>query len=210
MSIATGKFKVILFGLSKALPLAAKFYPAYAERLTERNLVAQIMARDEGVGRWFKIKNGRVTSGGGLHANPDVTIAFKNATLGADLLTPPFNWLNQINAQKDFKMTVDGPEDLSNWFAQTVMLLMSVRLDMGVPQKDGTIRYCNMANGGPLFVYVKDGKIVRTTLIDFDETDPQPWSITAKGVKLTPPRKTTLAPHGQNSKAIVYSPDRAL
>ena len=34
MSIASGKFKVILFGLSKALPLAAKFYPAYAERLT--------------------------------------------------------------------------------------------------------------------------------------------------------------------------------
>ena len=210
MSIASGKFKVILFGLSKALPLAAKFYPAYAERLTERNLTAQIMARDEEVGRWFKIKNGRVTSRAGLHPNPDVTIAFKNATLGADLLTPPFNWLNQINAQKDFKMTVDGPEDLSNWFAQTVMLLMSVRLDMGVPQKDGTIRYCNMANGGPLFVYVKDGKIIRTTLIDFDETDPQPWSIMAKGVKLTPPRKTTLAPHGQNSKAIVYSPDRAL
>jgi len=91
MSIATGKFKVILFGLSKALPLAAKFYPAYAERLTERNLTAQIMARDEEVGRWFRIKNGRVTSGAGIHANPDVTIAFKNATLGADLLTPPFN-----------------------------------------------------------------------------------------------------------------------
>ena len=27
---------------------------------------------------------------------------------------------------------------------------------------------------------------------------------------LTPPRKTTLAPHGQNSKSIVYSPDRLL
>jgi trimethylamine-N-oxide reductase (cytochrome c) len=27
---------------------------------------------------------------------------------------------------------------------------------------------------------------------------------------LTPPRKTTLAPHGQNAKSIIYSPDRLL
>ena len=31
-----------------------------------------------------------------------------------------------------------------------------------------------------------------------------------QGPKLTPPRKTTLAPHGQNAKSIVYSPDRLL
>ena len=72
------------------------------------------------------------------------------------------------------------------------------------------MRYCNMANGGPLFVYVKDGKIIRTTPIDFDDTDPQPWTIEARGMKFTPPRKTTLAPHGQNAKSIVYSPDRLL
>ena len=29
-------------------------------------------------------------------------------------------------------------------------------------------------------------------------------------MKFTPPRKTTLAPHGQNAKSIVYSPDRLL
>ena len=75
---------------------------------------------------------------------------------------------------------------------------------------DGTMRYCNMTNGGPLFVYVKDGKIVRTTPIDFDDTDPQPWTIEARGLKFTPPRKTTLAPHGQNSRSIIYSPDRLL
>ena len=27
---------------------------------------------------------------------------FKNAAIGAGLLMPPINWLNQINAQKDF------------------------------------------------------------------------------------------------------------
>ena len=30
------------------------------------------------------------------------------------------------------------------------------------------MRYCNMTNGGPVFVTVKDGKIVRMTPIEFD------------------------------------------
>ena len=72
------------------------------------------------------------------------------------------------------------------------------------------MRYCNMTNGGPVFVYVKDGKIVRMTPIDFGDDDPPPWTIRARGLELTPPRKTTLAPHGQNAKSIVYSPDRLL
>ena len=42
---------------------------------------------------------------------------------------PPINWLDQINAQKDFKLTVDGPEDLTNWFAQTIMMSQSVGLE---------------------------------------------------------------------------------
>ena len=75
---------------------------------------------------------------------------------------------------------------------------------------DGSMRYCNMTNGGPVFVYVKDGKIVRITPIDFDDTDAQPWTIEARGMKFTPPRRTTLAPHGQNYKSMVYSPDRLL
>ena len=40
---------------------------------------------------------------------------------------PPINWLDQINAQKDFKLTVDGPEDLTNWFAQTIMMSQTRR-----------------------------------------------------------------------------------
>ena len=42
---------------------------------------------------------------------------------------PPINWLDQINAQKDFILTVDGPEDLTNWFAQTMMMSQSAGLE---------------------------------------------------------------------------------
>ena len=48
------------------------------------------------------------------------------------------------------------------------------------------------------------------TPIDLTDDDGASWTIEAKGLKLTPPRKTTLAPHGQNAKSIVYSPDRLL
>jgi trimethylamine-N-oxide reductase (cytochrome c) len=173
-----------------------------------RTRIAQIKARDEGVGRWISIRDGVISSGRGMHAQPDVTLSFKNAAIGASLLTPPINWLNQVNAQKDFTLAIDGSEDLTNWFAQTLMMMQTVGWKFGVRLPDGTMRYCNMANGGPLFVYVKDGKIIGTTPIDFDETDSQPWTIHARGMNLTPPRKTTLARHGQNSRSIIYSPDR--
>src|SRR3984957_7630248 len=210
MTFSTIKLSLILFGLAQLLKLQAFRHPAFRARLKERDLVAQILARDEETGRWFRLKDGRITSGAGLHPSPDIKLMFKNAAIGAALLTPPVNWLNQINAQKDFVLGVEGPEDLTNWFAQTLMMSQTVGCQIGTRLEDGTLRYCNMTNGGPVFVYVKDGKIVRMTPIDFDADDPQPWTIDAKGVKLTPPRKTTLAPHGQNAKSIVYSPSRLL
>src|SRR5262249_55758382 len=120
------KFKIILWGLAHLLKLSAWRYPEFRARLKERNLVAQIKARDEEAGRWYAFRDGHVTSGAGLRADAEVTLAFKNAWLGANLLMPPINWLDQINAQKDFKLTVDGPEDLTNWFAQTIMASQSV------------------------------------------------------------------------------------
>src|SRR6266545_2430190 len=186
------KFSLILWGLGQLLKYAAWRFPAFRARLKERNLVAQIKARDEEIGRWYAIRDGQVTSGRGLRTDADVTLAFKTAGLGADLLMPPINWLDQINAQKDFKLTVDGPEDLTNWFAQTIMQCQTAGWKFGTPMPDGSMRYCNMTNGGPVFVTVKDDKIVRMTPIEFGAEDPQPWTIEARGMKFTPPRKTTL------------------
>ncbi len=210
MSIATSKFSTVLWGLAQLLQMQVRRYPEFAARVKERNLVFQLIAREEETGRWFRFHEGRISSGKGRHGSPQVTLAFKNAKLGAKLLTPPINWLDQINAQKDFKLTVEGPEDLTNWVAQTIMMAQTAGYQMGIKQPDGSMRYCNMTNGGPVFVYVKDGKIVRMTPIDLDEKDGASWTIKARGIDLTPPRKTTLAPHGQNAKSIVYSPDRLL
>src|SRR6476659_1560539 len=210
MNFGALKLAVILFGLSLLLKFQAWRHPAYRERLKEKNLTAQFMARDDEIGRWFKIQDGRVTSGSGGLKNADVTVAFKNAALGADLLTPPINWLDQINAQKEFSLAVQGDDGLANWFAQTVIMAQTIGLKYGTRLPDGSMRYCNMTNGGPVFVTVKDGKIVRMTPIDLADDDGASFTIEARGLKLSPPRKTTLAPHGQNAKSIVYSPDRLL
>jgi len=46
--------------------------------------------------------------------------------------------------------------------------------------------------GGPVKVYVKDGKIVRMRPIVFDNTDAPSWVIDARGKRFTPPRKCSL------------------
>ncbi len=136
------KFEIILFALPVVLKFSARRYPAFAAQLKQRNLIAQIKVRDEGIGRWISIYDGNIRSGRGLHATPDVTLSFKNAAIGASLLTPPINWLDQINAQKDVVLTVDGPEDLTNWFAQTLMKVRTVGWKFGVRMPDGAMRYC--------------------------------------------------------------------
>ena len=75
---------------------------------------------------------------------------------------------------------------------------------------EGEIRLTNSSTGGPVFVYVKDGKIVRITPMDFDETDPEGWKIEARGRVFKAPRYTTIAPFTAGQKSMIYSDRRIL
>ncbi len=72
------------------------------------------------------------------------------------------------------------------------------------------VRMTNSSTGGPVFVYVKDGKIVRITPMDFDETDAPSWEIEARGRTFTPPRKTTLSMYTAGFKSMIYSDKRIM
>ncbi len=65
--------------MAQLLKMAARRHAAFRARLKERNLVAQIMARDEETGRWYRFNDGRITTGAGLHPKPDIKLMFKNA-----------------------------------------------------------------------------------------------------------------------------------
>ena len=71
-------------------------------------------------------------------------------------------------------------------------------------------RMTNGTTGGPVFVYVKDGEILRITPITLDETDADSWSITARGRTFSPPRKNTVSPMTVAQRSLVYSPKRIL
>jgi trimethylamine-N-oxide reductase (cytochrome c) len=204
------KFSVLLYGMSLALRFAAWRYAAFARRLAEKNFTAQIRTFDGSVARHFTFRNGRIASGGGLHPAPDISISVVSAGLGARLFVPWVSQLERIEAMKNFDFKADGPDALVVWFTQTLMMMRSAGWKYGTAMRDGTTRYVTNTNGGPLFVYVKDGKIIRMTPLEFDGDDAGPWTIRARGKSFTPPHQTTIATHSLAGKSTIYSPQRLL
>jgi molybdopterin guanine dinucleotide-containing S/N-oxide reductase-like protein len=203
-------FFFILFGVKVLLILMALFHPWFKARLREKNFTAQISTKDESMGRYFTFMGERIVSKGGIHPQPDMTITYRDAALGARLMPPWRNQLEQISAMKGFQINIMGPDDLTSWFLETLYQMLSVGIEYGIDAGNGVRRYVSGTNGGPVFVYVKDGKILRITPIDFDKDDAEPWTIEARGKKFSPPRKTTLSPYSFSWKSMIYSPDRLL
>ena len=204
------RFLIILWGIPLAMRAVALIFPEYAALLKEKDLIAQFKVADKPKGRWIKLRNGKISSGSGLHENPDIALVFKNEAIGASFLTPPFDQLERIDAAKNFKIGVEGDDGLAVWFMAALARLETVSWPSGKDVGNGVKRYTNGTNGGPIFVYVKDGKIIRTTPIDFDDEDAPSWSIKARGKTFTPPRRTTLSSHGLCQKSMAYSKDRIL
>ena len=63
-------------------------------------------------------------------------------------------------------------------------------------------------NGGPISVYVEDGRIVRVRPLVAEEADLRPWVIEAGNRRYSPPKKFNLAPFVLTERDRVYSPDR--
>ncbi len=204
------RLAVILWGIPQAMRVCAAIYPKFKERLKEWDCIAQFQTREEGTGRWIQLQNGRIRTGAGIHAKPDFTVFFKNAKIAADFLTPPFDQLERIHAAKNFQVTLQGPDDLVVWFMHLVASMESYTWTIGTDMGNGITRYTNGTNGGPIFVYAKDGKIIRTTPMDLDASDPGSFTIKARGKTFKPPRNTTLAAHGACQKSLVYSKNRIL
>ena len=67
--------------------------------------------------------------------------------------------------------------------------------------------FTSLTNGGPVTVYVRDGKVVRIRPLVADERDFKPWSIQAGGRTYTPPKKFNLAPyaHAERQRVMISS-----
>lgn len=210
MKLSNQAFSIILFGLKQMLRRAARKYPSFKNHLKEKNFTAQIKVMDNSEGRYFTFSDGNIISKRGIHPSPEVSMNFSSAGLAFKLLMPPRNYLSLISAMKNFHLLLEGDDELTYWFLETISLMQSAGIEYGTDVGSGVKRYTSNTNGGPLFVYVKDGKIIRITPIEFDESDAQPWIIEARGKRFIPPRKTTVSPYTFAWKSMVYSPDRLL
>lgn len=211
-SAAVDKFflLIMLFSIKQLLRMTARKYPALRSRLKEKSFTAQLKVKDNSVGRYFTFRDGDVLSKNGIHPNPDVWMTFYSAALAVQCMSPPWDHLTRINAMKNFQLELEGPDELSHWLLGTLGLLLTIGTDYGTDVGNGTKRYVNNASGMPVFVYVKEGRIIRITPVEFDDSDPASWTIKARGKTFSPPRKTTLAPYGFASKSMIYSPDRLM
>jgi len=210
MKIAGLKFSCLLYAMHWAIKLQALRYRAFRARIAERNFSCQIKTFDGSLGRVFTFRDGSLSSRAGVDPAAEVCISVASAALGVRLFVPWVNQLERIEAMKNFDFKADGPDDLVVWFTQTLHMLRSVGWRFGTTMPDGTTRYSTNTNGGPLFVYVKAGKVVRLTPLEFDEGDAKPWTIRARGRKFTPPHQTSVAAHSLCGKSTLYSPQRIL
>ena len=202
--------RTILFGLSHVLRACGRADAEFRRRLRRNNAVAQIRLKDGSIGRWYALENGRVRSRAGLHPKPDVTISFRDVATALTFLVPPPDQSEIVLAAKQFRVIVDGKSELVVWFMQLLNAIARTGMRCGTSMPDGTTRYTTCTNGGPLYVFVKDGRIVRITPIDFDERDAPSWTIRARGKSFTPWRRATVNPHALTLKSMVYSDKRLL
>lgn len=206
--------RAALRGVLLALPLlirrAARRHDGVRRRLQEGNCVIQLRLRDCSVSRYLAFSNGRVRATWGAHKSPDAEMVFASADTALAMLKPDPDYAVVIDALKNFKATATGSDQHLVWFGQLMHVIGTSSWKYGQRSKDGTIRYTNLTNGGPIHVDVKDGRIVRTAPIEFGRDDPSSWSVQARGRTFTPLRTATVSPHALTMKSLVYSPRRLL
>ena len=189
MVLAPARLSMLLYALEKVIRLAAAWHPDFRARIAEKNLVAQFKLRDDSQGRAFIFQDGKVTSRAGIHPAPDVTLSFEDAATAARFLNPGKDMLEFISAAKAFQIETLGGDEEVIWLSGTLNMLLHLDIDYGTDMGAGVKRYTNTTNGGPVFVYVKDGKILRITPMEFEAEDAEPWVVTARGKSFSPHKK---------------------
>jgi molybdopterin guanine dinucleotide-containing S/N-oxide reductase-like protein len=203
-------FLLVLFVIRTLFWWTVIRFPFFKDRVKQKNFTVQIKLKDNSRGRYFTFQGGKIISKNGINHSSDVNMVFENAHLALEMLIPPRDFLALVSAEKGYQILLQGPDELCYWWMETLSLMQNADIRYGKKVGKGVVRFTNDTNAGPVFVYVKDGKIIRITPIEFEKNDAQPWTIKARGKTFTPARKTTIAPYGQAFKSLIYSPDRLL
>ena len=188
----------------------------FRAELSKFNTTVLLKLRDGSASRLITFRDGEVSGENGEGKTAEVEMIFQNENTARDILSEQAAGKMDayVSALRNGSLFVTGPDDKAMWVSSLLMKASMFDViynkNYGIEMPNGETRYVTGTNGGPLFVYVRDGKIIRVTPIDFDADDAEPWTITARGKKLSPPKRTTAAPYTVGWKSLVYSPDRVL
>ncbi|MCL2391355.1 MAG: molybdopterin-dependent oxidoreductase [Oscillospiraceae bacterium] len=206
---------ISLFSLDKMLNILAKASPEFKKELEVHDVTVQLKIRDNTIGRKLFFRRGSVTGKNGV-LGADVEMVFEDENTARKIMSGQMigKTSDFVAAAKNGSMVLNGPDEKAMWFSSLLLKVFAFDVlylgNFGMLMPNGETRYVSGTNGGPLFVYVKDGKIVRLTPIDLSEEDADPWTITARGKKFTPPKRATISPYALGWKSMIYSPDRLL
>ncbi len=202
-----------MFALDKLLNALGAIAPGFKEEMSQKNITVQMRLRDNSFGKWLKFQDGVCKGKTGIF-DAEVDMIFENLEVANNVATVFRDQMEFVNAAKTGSLVLNGDDASAMWFSSLLLKVFAADVlylnNYGTKMGNGVTRYVNGTNGGPLFVYVKDGKIIRMTPIEFDEADPEAWTIEAKGKKFSPPRRFTVPAYSMTSKSMVYSPDRVL
>jgi len=107
-------------------------------------------------------------------------MVFASVETALAMVNPNPDYAVIIDALKNFKASAAGA-DRCHGMVRTAHAPGGIcGMEYGIPQKDGSVRYTNLTNGGPIHIDVRDGRIIRTMPIEFDAADPPSWTIRAR------------------------------
>jgi len=78
------------------------------------------------------------------------------------------------------------------------------------PEAGDTKRFTTCSTAGPLFVHVKDDRIIRIEPLQFDPSEVVSWQVDVNGKTYRPPLIAPVLPWGITSKKMAYSENRVL
>ena len=123
------KFQALLFGLFILLKTSSKISPAFRKRLKERDLSMTIKTADGRNSRSYAFSNGSVSSNRGGLAQPDFSMIWSNAEVGAATMIKAKNGPSPImKAVNNGDLKLEGDAAALTWFVMTLDKLKDIYL----------------------------------------------------------------------------------
>jgi hypothetical protein len=110
------KLRFLLWMMGVLMSRASRSNPAFQQQLGDKALVFQLQTLDGKVARHFRVKDQRITSKTGVHADPAFAIAFKDAAYGFATMQAKNKQLAFMTGIQDKSIQIKGNPALVIWF----------------------------------------------------------------------------------------------